>query len=52
MTRQDYRIAYRFLYMRAYKGGQQAIAVIEDLPNEQKEKIMKFLRVKHQVKFI
>lgn len=52
MTPQDYRIAYRFLKIRATKQGQIApFRETDFLPEEQQLRIYKFLKYNHQVKF-
>jgi len=53
MTRKDYHIAYKFLKIRANESGQvAAFRATIDLPEEQQNRIYKFLKYNHQVKFI
>jgi hypothetical protein len=52
LTQQDYKIAYKFLHKRATVNGMQAMRVLDFVPNEQRERIIKFLTFQHCVKFI
>ena len=53
MTRKDYRIAYKFLKTRATVQGELApFRGTIHLPEAQQNRIYKFLRYNHQVKFI
>ena len=53
MTRKDYRIAYKFLKIRATESGViEPFRTTIQLPEAQQNRIYKFLRYNHQVKFI
>jgi len=53
MTAKDYRIAYKFLKIRATESGSCApFRVTHELSQEQQSRIYNFLRNTHQVKFI
>jgi len=53
MKPQDYKIAYKFLKIRATETGACApFRVTQDLPKEQQERIYKFLRERHNVRMI
>jgi len=53
MTRKDYRIAYKFLKIRATESGViEPFRTTIELPEAQQNRIYKFLRYNHQVKFI
>ncbi len=53
MTRKDYRIAYKFLKTRTTEGGViTPFRTTTNLPEAQQNRIYKFLRYNHQVKFI
>jgi ABC-type phosphate/phosphonate transport system substrate-binding protein len=49
----DYRIAYKFLQIRATEPGPATpFRVTQNLPQEQQERIYKFLRQRHGVRMI
>jgi len=53
MKTQDYKIAYKFLKIRATEPGQcTPFRVTQDLPKDQQERIYKFLRERHGVRMI
>ena len=53
MKAADYRIAYKFLKIRATEpGAATPFRVTQSLPQEQQERIYKFLRRQHGVKMI
>jgi hypothetical protein len=52
MTPKDYRIAYKFLKIRATESSQKAFRVLDGLPKNQVDRIINFLSRVHNVKFI
>ena len=53
MKAADYRIAYKFLQIRATEPGPATpFRVTQNLPQEQQERIYKFLRQRHGVRMI
>jgi len=52
MKAKDYRIAYKFLKIRATESSQRAFRVLDTLPEAQVNCIIHFLSYNHNVKFI
>lgn len=52
MKANDYYKAYKFLKARATKGSFEALKVLHSCPSEQQNRIIAFLKYKHNVKFI
>ena len=52
MNSKLYNRAYKFLKIRATRGGMEPFKALEGLTTEEKQKIYKFLSYNHQVKFM